>query len=195
MSFRERRLVAPPRVDAFAEGGASTRISSGEVRAMNALHFRMRGLMERFMPGGRVASEEHARTLQDTDFLARVRAGIERDYSDPHFTTSSAAQSLGISRMHLNRRLRALTGKSTHEYILEVRLAIARDLLLRTSSPVGSIASSVGFRSPSHFAEAFRKRFGIPPSHYRSLPPKPTDEVQAVDLGDGSRPQRRDRRG
>jgi AraC-like DNA-binding protein len=136
---------------------------------MTALHLGIGKLVARFLPGRPGQPSTHARTSRDDEFLARVKSGVELHCEDPRFTTSSAAAELAMSRMHLNRRLRALTGKSTHEYILEVRLENARNLLVHTGVPVGTISSRVGFRSPSHFARAFRMRFGVPPSRFRNL--------------------------
>ena len=70
--------------------------------------------------------------------------------------------------MHLNRKLRALTGQSTHEFIRTMRLETARDLLQK-HMPVEFIAGSVGFKSSSHFAKVFQQRFGAKPSTYRTM--------------------------
>jgi transcriptional regulator GlxA family with amidase domain len=106
----------------------------------------------------------------DKRFLSRFRATVTQHQSEPDFTTTAAAANVGMSRMHLNRRLRELTGQSTHEYILGMRLEAARKLLPKPL-PVARIARSVGFKSDSHFAQAFRKEFGAPPTVYRTQHP------------------------
>lgn len=103
----------------------------------------------------------------DREFLERFRALVVKHYPDPEFTTEAAAAHVQLSRMHLNRKLRALTGQSTHEFIRTMRLEAARDLL-PDPLPVARIARSVGFKSDSHFAQAFREKFGTPPSVYRA---------------------------
>jgi transcriptional regulator GlxA family with amidase domain len=78
--------------------------------------------------------------------------------------------------MPFGRKLRALTGQSTHEYILKMRLQEARALLSQTR-PVTFCARSCGFKSSSHSARAFRERFGDSPSGFRarlSLARQPT---------------------
>jgi transcriptional regulator GlxA family with amidase domain len=107
-------------------------------------------------------------SASDLEFLERFRNTVARHHSDPGFTTAAAAASVAMSRMHLNRKLRALTGQSTHEFIRAMRLDAARDLLPKPL-PIEFIAGSVGFRSSSHFAKVFRERFGTPPSTYRTL--------------------------
>lgn len=110
--------------------------------------------------------------LGNKEFLDSMRRMAEEHISDPLFTTSDAAESLGMSRMHLNRRLRTLTGKSTHQLIQELRLESARTALLTQSQPVSAIAEQVGFKSVSQFTRAFRLKYGAPPAEYRKQKPK-----------------------
>jgi len=104
---------------------------------------------------------------EDQKFLERFQETVTVHQSESAFTTADAAAALGISRMHLNRKVHALTGLSTHEYIRQTRLEGARVLLSR-QLPVAFIAKSFGFKSMSHFAKAFRQRFGVRPSVYRA---------------------------
>lgn len=104
----------------------------------------------------------------DREFLRQFRLTVAQHYSDRGFTTQVAAASAGMSRMHLNRKLRALSGQSTHEFIRAMRLDAACELLQKPLS-VESIAKSTGFKSSSHFAVVFRKRFGVGPSRYREM--------------------------
>lgn len=120
------------------------------------------------------------RTPRDREFLETFSYVVTQRCSDPAFTTAVAAVLLGMSRMHLNRRLRSLAGRSIHECILKRRMAIARSMLTQPL-PVAFVAQSVGFRSVSHFSKAFRRRTGMPPSVYRSkrsLPRQPTKSKQ-----------------
>jgi AraC-like DNA-binding protein len=121
---------------------------------------------------------KHPLSARDQKLLEDFREAVERHQSDPKFTTALAAASVGMSRMHLNRKLRALTGRSTHEYIRERRLEEARALLSQPLT-VASIASLCGFKNGSHFARVFRERFGVAPSAYRArqaLPRQPTHD-------------------
>jgi transcriptional regulator GlxA family with amidase domain len=68
-------------------------------------------------------------SAHDQKLLDCFREVVERHKSDPEFTTAVAAARVGLSQMHLNRELRALTGRSTHEYFQEMRLEEARTLL------------------------------------------------------------------
>ena len=98
---------------------------------------------------------KHPLSARDQKLLEGFREAVERHQSDPEFTTALAAACVGMSRMHLNRKLRALTGRSTHEYIRERRLEEARALLSQPLS-VASIARSVWIQ------ERFPFRPGVP---------------------------------
>jgi AraC-like DNA-binding protein len=113
-------------------------------------------------------ARKHPLSAGDTEFLERFRKIVSEHHSDRGFTTRVAAESVAMSRMHLNRKLRALTGQSTHEFIRAMRLEAARDLLQMPLS-VEFIAGAVGFKSSSYFAKAFRQRFGVRPSKYRAV--------------------------
>ena len=107
-------------------------------------------------------------SASDLEFLRRIRDIAAQHASDSEFTTEVAAASVAMSRMHLNRKLRALTGESTHKFIRAVRLEVARDMILK-QLPICYVAKSVGFRSSSQFAKVFRERFGSSPSTYCAL--------------------------
>jgi transcriptional regulator GlxA family with amidase domain len=117
------------------------------------------------------------RSPRDQEFLEHFRMTVSEHYSDPRFTTAVAAESVKMSRMHLNRKLRELTGQSTHEFIKSMRLEAARNLLPKPL-PVAFIAHSVGFKSSSHFAGAFREKFGALPSEYRTQKPMANNSSQ-----------------
>jgi transcriptional regulator GlxA family with amidase domain len=121
-------------------------------------------------------AELDSHSVGDQQFLERFQEVVRQHGADPEFTTATAASILGMSRMHLNRKLRLLTGCSTHGYIQGMRLEEARDLLSQPW-PVAFVARSCGFKSSSHFARAFRERFGDSPSGFRarqSLARQPT---------------------
>jgi AraC family transcriptional regulator len=77
-----------------------------------------------------------------------------------------AAES-GYSKRHLLRPYRASTGRSPHQYILDLRMEKARRLMLSPTLSLIDIATECGFASQAHFTHAFRQRLGVPPSDYR----------------------------
>ena len=111
-----------------------------------------------------------ARTVEtssaDDVFLNRVRENVEQHIDDEDFGVEQLAEALGMSRVHLYRRLRPLTGQAPTEVILNVRLAWAADLLAKKSGGVNEVAYGVGFKSVSHFIKRFRHRYEMTPSAY-----------------------------
>jgi AraC-like DNA-binding protein len=67
----------------------------------------------------------------------------------------------------LHRKLKALTGCSTANYIRSRRLFQARQLIESTDLPIGEIAEEVGFKDFSHFSRRFAIEFGRPPTDFR----------------------------
>ena len=77
------------------------------------------------------------------------------------------ASLLGVTPSHLNRTVKAETGKSAGEWIDNARLALARELLCDRSMPMSEIAERLCFSEASYFSRFFRKMTGISPSAFR----------------------------
>jgi AraC family transcriptional regulator len=75
----------------------------------------------------------------------------------------------GISRRHLMRAFRQETGQTVGDYVQQLAMDKARQLLKDTDQPVNAIASSVGFSSAAAFSTAFRRTMGDSPRTYRAL--------------------------
>jgi AraC-like DNA-binding protein len=82
------------------------------------------------------------------------------------------ASELNISRMGLHRKIKALTNQSTGEFIRNIRLKKAHELLATTAKSVSEICYEVGFNSPSYFTTCFTEVYKITPSEFvKSLKP------------------------
>jgi AraC-like DNA-binding protein len=68
--------------------------------------------------------------------------------------------------MQLNRKLQALSGQSTHEFLRTQRLKRAEQLLRHRCGNISEIGYEVGFANPSHFGHAFKEQYGMTPSEY-----------------------------
>ncbi len=132
-------------------------------RVMNLIESR-RVLRERFRDKLIVAATPVEGVSMDEAFVRRVREVIENNMGDESFTVEGLAQEVGMSRVHLHRKLTALTGKSAGQLISAIRLQRARQLLEQRTATVSEIAYQVGFGSPSYFAKCFKDAFGYPPS-------------------------------
>ncbi len=105
-------------------------------------------------------------TPADESFLARVQATVEARLGDTELTVESLAAALACDRSYLLRKLRALTGETPSDLIRSFRLQRAEQLLRAGAGAVSEIAYTVGFKSVSHFSNAFQDRYGERPSAF-----------------------------
>lgn len=99
--------------------------------------------------------------------LRRVLDRMHTDLSVNLDLATLAAES-GYSRAHFLRTFRTATGQTPHQYLTELRLTKAQALIATRSMSLVDIAAACGFSSHAHFATAFRSKFGLSPSSYRS---------------------------
>ena len=86
---------------------------------------------------------------------------------DDQLSLESLAQESGYSRVHFVRMFRAATGRSPHNYLLNLRIERSRELLSNPGLSLTDIALDCGFSSHSHFTRVFRQFLGVTPSEYR----------------------------
>ena len=124
--------------------------------------------------------------------LARVI--IARHYRQ-ELTLASVARALASSPRQLQRSFEQFGQGSFREDLLARRLAVGADLLLaKREVPVADVARLVGYRQGSHFARAFRRRYGLAPASYRESGLRPAVAGGAGDEGSASpQPPRRHR--
>lgn len=105
----------------------------------------------------------------DREFLSRLVALVRRDMMQPEHSVESLAAGMCITRGQLNRRVKALTGITTQQYVMRIRMEQARLLLTgHPDKPVSEVAYECGFSDPASFSRAFRGTFGVSPTQYRS---------------------------
>ncbi|QFT34162.1 HTH-type transcriptional regulator YdeO [Labrenzia sp. THAF82] len=100
--------------------------------------------------------------------ISQVRSLIEADLSHP-WMAKEVAQHFAMSEATMRRWL-ASTGQGFAKILLNTRLEHGLSLLQTTDAQVSEIALECGFKTPSHFSDAFRKRFGIKPKDIRLSP-------------------------
>jgi len=102
----------------------------------------------------------------DDKFLNKVVMIINENLSDFDFNVEVLHEKIGMSRMHLNRKLKILTGMPPGLIIRNMRLEKAAELLMHRAGNITEIANSVGISNPSYFTKAFRIYFGVSPKEY-----------------------------
>ena len=110
---------------------------------------------------------ESAARPQENDFLARFRAVVRENLADENLSVEQIGAALGLSRVQLYRKVKALTGYSPVELIRITRLKTAEQILKTTDKTVAEIAYAVGFGTPSYFSKCFKELFGRQPGERR----------------------------
>ncbi|HEY4789633.1 MAG TPA: helix-turn-helix transcriptional regulator, partial [Bacteroidales bacterium] len=105
-------------------------------------------------------------TSPDERFLQKAIEVVEKNIADPELDIDKFATEISISRMQLYRKLAALTDMTVKEFIRDIRLKRAAQLLIQKKMTVSEVAYAVGFRDLSHFRKCFRQQFGMNASEY-----------------------------
>lgn len=105
-------------------------------------------------------------TSIDAQLLKRIQTILDDQLTDPDFSAKVFSDQIGLSRMHLHRKLKALTGFSTTEFIRAQRLKLASQLLKDGGVNISEIGYTVGFNQPAYFSTCFKQYFGCSPSEY-----------------------------
>lgn len=99
----------------------------------------------------------------DKTFAAQLRKIIQDNLNDNEFNVERIGDEIGLSRVQLYRKVKALTGYSPVEMLRKARLTRARHLLRTTEKTVSEVAYAVGFSTPSYFSKCYKDEFGESP--------------------------------
>ena len=102
----------------------------------------------------------------DERFLQKAIEVIENNIADPDLDIERFASEIGVSRMQLYRKLDALTEMTVKEFVRNIRLKRAAQLLVQKKLNISEVAYAVGFRDLSHFRKCFKQEFGTSASDY-----------------------------
>ncbi len=105
-------------------------------------------------------------TAKSHHITKQAIAYIQDHYNEP-ITNSHIAQVLGYNPTYLGRIFKKNTGISLHDYIIDLRITAAADVLKNTSLPTGEICRLIGIDDIYHFSKLFKQRIGQTPTQYR----------------------------
>jgi len=103
----------------------------------------------------------------DEQFLQKAMEVVRENIPDPEFSVETFGDNMAMSRMQLHRKITALTGQTASEFIRNLRLQKAAELIRSQAATITEIAYDTGFSTPSYFTECFKKYFGISPADYQ----------------------------
>ncbi len=107
-------------------------------------------------------------TSIDEKLIQKALDVVEKNISNSEFSVEELSRELGMSRVHLYKKLLSLTGRSPIEFIRIMRLKRAAQLLEKSQMTVSEVAYEVGFNDPKYFSKYFKTEFKILPSQYNS---------------------------
>ncbi len=102
----------------------------------------------------------------DDKLLNKVMKIINENLSNPDLNVEMIATEVGISRVHLHRKLKELTNQSTRDLIRNIRLKQAATLLNDKRHSISEVAMQTGFANVTYFSTAFKELYGITPTTY-----------------------------
>lgn len=102
----------------------------------------------------------------DEKLLANIMKTINDHLDDENLTMDLIASEVGLSRVHLHRKMKDLTGQTPHDFIRKLRLKKAAELLASGKMNVSEVTYTCGFSSPTSFSALFKKFYGVAPSLY-----------------------------
>ena len=107
-------------------------------------------------------------STQEKLFADTLKEAFQKHMSNPDLKMDDIGDELGMSRVQLYRKVKALTGISPVELLREMRLQRGYNLINSTTKSISEIAYEVGFHTPSYFSNCFKKQFGQYPTELRA---------------------------
>lgn len=104
----------------------------------------------------------------DEVLMDRIMKEINAHIDDSEFNVEKLSTEVGVSRAHLHRKMKDLIGMTPSDYIRNIRLKRACELLRRPDIEVTQVAYKIGFTSQPHFSSHFKRYTGFSPSEYRA---------------------------
>lgn len=105
------------------------------------------------------------------------RISTARDWMDAHYNNEITLEDIGavaaMNSQHFLRMFKQVYSITPHQYIIDLKLRKAKELLETSAMTIGEICQTIGFESVFSFSILFKKRFDVSPSEFRSSAPKP----------------------
>ncbi|WP_188928088.1 hybrid sensor histidine kinase/response regulator transcription factor [Dyadobacter endophyticus] len=135
------------------------------VRVANLIELRKK-LAERYRERIRVQVTPAEEMSLDDKFLMKAKEIVEANMEDVLFSVEKMAEEMSLSRTQLLRKLKALTGLAPNDFIRDLRLQKAAEMIRQKADTITQIGYAVGFNDQSYFSKSFKKEFGETPTEY-----------------------------
>ncbi|MBW5445703.1 response regulator [Cohnella sp. CFH 77786] len=112
---------------------------------------------------------EEKRNNKDKYIVDRVIRLIDERYGSGGLSLTMLAEEVFVSPNHLNTMFKKVTGRTVHQYLADIRMSKAEELLRTTKLKVSEIAGRIGVSNFSYFCSIFKQQFGMSPGEYQEL--------------------------
>ncbi len=136
-------------------------------RIKNLITLRLQ-LQEKIQRQLRLEPDEIDVSSVDQEFLKELHDVIEKNLSDPEFNVEGLSKKLYMSRVTVNKKIKALTGEAANQFIRSYRLKRAAQLLKAHFGNITEVAFEVGFSSSAYFTKCFKDKFHRLPSDFQA---------------------------
>ncbi|MBE0653641.1 MAG: response regulator [Bacteroidales bacterium] len=151
--------------------------------SLNILHTRIQNILRtrekariKYQKSLSLEPSEVITTSMDEQFLKKALSIVEKNIDNPDFNNDSFCLELGVSSTQLYKKLKSLLGLSASEFIKDIRLKRAAQLLKMNGNNISEVAYMCGFADPKYFSKCFKKQFGVNPKRF----PKQYDKAMPV---------------
>ncbi len=134
-------------------------------RINNLLHSRKK-MQRKYSREVRLQPHDLPITSMDEAFLNKAMEVVEANMDNSEFSADFFASEMCMSRVHLYRKLKALTNQSVSDFVKTTRLKLASNLIKHNKLTIKEAAYTVGFKDPKYFSKCFKQQFGVIPSEY-----------------------------
>lgn len=151
------------------QGGQSTQVEQGEQspqteQSEESIQCEQSEEIRQCEQGGESRQCEQS---EESEFIENLGALIREAMDSGKVDFEEIASRMCISRTHLNRKVKSITGGTTSDLVLSYRIAKAKELLLTTDLPVWEVAEQCGISDPAYFSTLFKKAVGKSPGQLR----------------------------
>jgi TolB-like protein/AraC-like DNA-binding protein len=115
------------------------------------------------------------------ELIQKLTNIVEANLANEKFSPDDLAREAGMSRSNLNRKLRIISNQNISQFIREVRLKKAKELLLNENATIAEISYRVGFGSPTYFNKCFHEYFGYAPGELRNKESQSDPEIMPIE--------------
>jgi signal transduction histidine kinase/DNA-binding response OmpR family regulator len=114
----------------------------------------------------------------DEQLLERVMKVINKNIGNSDLSVDAIAEEVGLSRVHLHRKMKELTGQTPHDFIRNIRLKQAANLLASHNMNITEVMYACGFNNAASFSTIFKKFYGMSPRDYMNETHRNSDEEE-----------------